>query len=173
VTFTNSSTRNSPPYKLGNNYIPQASEYTYLGILFDNNCHLRNASKHLAEKALKSWFSIRSALMSNDSHNPTILLKLFDTLSRPILAYGAEISGHEFITNIDLPKHKWEKTPFKQIHNKVCRNILGIRRNGSGVAAKAELGRFPTLLYIAQTTIKYYAKVASQPSKLTHFALNS
>jgi len=28
-------------------------------------------------------------------------------------------------------------------HNKACRNILGIRRNGSGLATKAELGRLP------------------------------
>ena len=94
-------------------------------------------------------------------------------LTRPILTYRAEICGQDFITNIDLPKQKWEKTPFEKIHNKACRNILGTRRNGSGLAAKAELGRFPTLLYIAQAMIKYYAKFVSQPTNLIHFALTS
>ena len=64
-------------------------------------------------------------------------------------------------------------TPFEQLHNKVCKNILGIRSNGSGIASKAELGRFPLIIFIAHLADKFYRKIYSNPLKLSYSALIS
>ena len=140
---------------------------------FKNNCRFRSAPKQLADKAQKAWFAIRRAFITNQSNDPALILKLFDTLVRPIITYASEIVGQDSLNYFDVETIKWENTPFEQLHNKVCKNILGIRRNASGLAAKAELGRYPLLINIAQLTIKYYTKIIADPSKITYFALRS
>jgi hypothetical protein len=173
LNFSKNSKLQNNRFTLGETPIKHCNEYTYLGIQFQQNGSLRNAALKLKEKALKAWFSIRSTTYSNDSYNPDILIRLFDTLIKPIILYGAEITGQEFIKSFNLGNNKWENTPFEQLHNRACRNILGIRNNGSGKAAKADLGRYPLLINIAQASINYYKKVLSDPNKLTYSALLS
>ena len=65
---------------------------------------------------------------------------------KPVLTYGGETWIQDFTNSIDFNENKWEKTPFEQTHTKACRNTLGIRANASGIAAKAELGRYPIII---------------------------
>ena len=74
---------------------------------------------------------------------------------------------------LDFENNRLDKTPFEQMHNKACKNILGIRNNASGKAAKAELGRYPVIIYLAQIAIKYYQKISADCNKLTYHALVS
>ena len=67
---------------------------------------------------------------------------------------------------MDFNENKLEKTIFKQTHMKACRNALGIRANASGMAAKAELGRYPLIIYLVKQSLKFYSKTMTEERKL-------
>ena len=76
----------------------------------------------------------------------------------------------DFTNSVDFNENKWEKTSFEQTHTKACRNTLGIRANASGIAAKAELGRYPIIIYLANQSLKFYSKTITDETKLAHNA---
>ena len=45
--------------------------------------------------------------------------------------------------------------------------------NSSGIAAKAELGRYPIILYLVNQALKFYTKIALDEDKLVYKALQS
>ena len=128
---------------------------------------------NLKKKAQKAWFSIRSTLISNKITDTKLSLKLFEALVRPILLYGAEIWCQDFQNCIDFKNNKFEKCPFEMLQSKVCRNILGVRKNTSSKAARAELGTYPILVFISKLVMSFYNKTIENPSKLSHHALIS
>lgn len=59
-----------------------------------------------------------------------------------------------------------KQSPFEQLQNKVCKNILRVRDYCNGKAAKAELARYPLILHNAQMTCNFYSKRVSNKNKL-------
>ena len=84
-------------------------------------------------------------------------------LIRPICTYGSEISISHFTL-----KDSWQscidKLPFEKIHNKFCKNILGVHKKSSNFAAKCELGRQPVLNFIIILALKYFNRLKQLPS---------
>lgn len=86
--------------------------------------------------------------------------KLFDTLIKPISTYGSEI----WISDYNIKDSNIDKLPFEKIHNKFCKNILGVHKRSSNMAVKCELGRQPTLNHILTLALKYYDRLKQLPS---------
>ena len=57
------------------------------------------------------------------------MFKLFDSMVKPILCYGAEIWGYEF------------KNRIEQVHVRFCRKYCNLLRKTSKVFALGECGR--------------------------------
>ena len=74
---------------------------------------------------------------------------------------------------MNFEKKPWEQTPFEKLNTKTCRNILGIRPYSSGIAAKAELCRYPIILYLVNQALKFYTKIALNEDKLVYQAPQS
>ena len=160
-------------FHIGEHRISLCHEYTYLGVKFTRLGHLKEAATQLKDKAQKAWFSVRSTLSSNKIHKPQIWTKLFNTIVKPILTYGGEIWIQDFVTSMCFDVNKWESTAFERAHTKACRNTLGIRANASGIAARAELGRYPIFVYLAHKSLTLYARLLEDESKLVYNALTS
>ena len=54
--------------------------------------------------------------------------------------------------------------PFEKIHNKLCKNILGVHKKSSNITAKCELGRPPVLNFIIILALKYFNRLKQFPS---------
>ena len=92
---------------------------------------------------------------------------------KPILTYGGETWIQDFTNAMDFNENKWEITTFEQTHTKACRNALGIRANASGIATKAELGRYPLIINLVNQSLKFYSKTMMDERKLAYNALAS
>ena len=92
---------------------------------------------------------------------------------KPILTYSGEIWIQDFISSMCFEVNKWENTAYERTHTKACRNALGIRANASGIAARAELGRYPIFVYLAHKSLTLYARLLEDDSKLAYNALTS
>ena len=79
--------------------------------------------------------------------------KLFDACVVLILTYGAEVWG-----KIGLS----DNSPIEQVHLKFCKSILGVRRNASNLAARAELGRYPLWIEVYIRIYAYYKRLVRE-----------
>ena len=125
-------------------------EYTYLGITFSASGSFSVAQKTLSDKAMNALFKIRkhvnlSKLKLNNA------LKIFDSVILPIITYGCEVWGLYNNLNFD----KWDKTHMERVHLRFCKLYLELNRKTSNHAARAEMGRFPTLIPIIKRILKY------------------
>ena len=107
------------------------------------------------------------------SINAKLLFKLpvFDACVKPILLYGSELWS---VFNINMcrngiyPEFSLEKnimmiTCQKKIHSRFCKFILGVGKYTSNIASKAELGRYPLMIFALLQSIKYWLHLNKNP----------
>jgi hypothetical protein len=145
--------------------IESVGSYTYLGIIFSPSGSLSNAITNLCNKATKAMFKLRNSLFKTDI-NPSLAMKLFDSLIRPITTYGAEIWG-AFINDIpnmlDLDKNNYNITDnkcYEKLDLRFSKSILGVHRKASNIGTRGELGRIPISLHITKLMLKNWLRIA-------------
>ena len=125
---------------LNNQPIEQTKTYKYLGLNIHNNGNFKKGTANLKQKALKAWFKCRSILNSNKINNTELYLQLFDKLVKPILMYGCEVWGPDYMRQLNTKNNiqTIDNCFCEMVHNKACKTILGIKKNSSNVASRAE-----------------------------------
>ena len=63
-----------------------------------------------------------------------------------------------FVLSRLMPFINIDKLPFEKIHDRCCKNILGVHNKSSNFAPKCELGRQPVLNSITILALKYFQK---------------
>jgi hypothetical protein len=90
-------------------------------------------------------------------------MNLFDTVVKPILLYGSEIWGMDFVNKKDTNKLVFPKLdsvhPCERVHIRTCKHILRVPRSASNCAVLAELGRFPLSIEIMKSMAKFYCRL--------------
>ena len=121
-----------------------------------------NAIQDLSNKALKVIFIIRR-MFQTEAINAKLFLKLFDMCVTPILLYGSELSS---VFNIDICRDCTDASQFslekhydnflpEKVHTRFCKFILGVNIYTSNLASKADLGRYPLIIFALLQSIKY------------------
>ena len=79
--------------------------------------------------------------------NVSLTIRRFDSLIKPILLYASYFWGcFEFFT--------WDKNPIKKkLNTKMCKYILGLKKQVSNVTAKTEMGRYPIFIDAIKTAL--------------------
>ena len=130
--------------------------YCYLGIEMSNTGSFHRATDALYNKSLRALFSLYSALsIHSNEPNTKLYLKLFDSLIKPILLYGADVWGPQ----ISHPNNKISK-----FVNKFYKTVLGVPRYTSTTGIHIELGRFPIDVNVHNSMLKYWARLITLPS---------
>ena len=142
-------------FHIDGNQIATTNSYCYLGVEISNTGSFAKATNILYKKALRALYSVYSSLdIRSDELNVHLFLKLFDSLVKPVLLYGAEIWGSH--TNS-------EKSVINKFTNKFYRTLLGVPRNSSNAGTHAELGRIPIQINVQQSMLKYWFRIISLP----------
>ena len=111
---------------------------------------------NLADKAEKSLYSLKRVLLHNNKIK--LPLHLFNIFIKPVLLYGSEIWGQDFMDN-----KKWDKSAIEKVHLKFCKNILQCNRQACNAAVRGELGQFPLLLEVKLNIVKYWLHIVQLP----------
>ena len=88
-------------------------------------------------------------------------MKLFDAIVKPILTlYASDVRCQQFIKQIsDVDMYinviVWNLTSFITI----CKQILGVGKYSNNLAARLELERLPTSMFIKKQVLKYRNKL--------------
>ena len=150
--------------KYSKKVIQNVKSYKYLGLTIYNNGNFIKGTTELKIRALKAWFKCKSILYSNNANNVHLLLQLFDKLVKPILLYGVELWGPDFLKKLFVKEDlKFIDNFFCEIvHNRACKSILGVTKGSSNIAVRAELGRTPLYPFIVEMVFKYWYKLITQ-----------
>jgi hypothetical protein len=95
---------------------------------------------------------------------------------KPILTYSSEIWSqryHKIYSESSVPQTN-DSSEYEKVHNRVCKQLLGVGKLTSNLASRAELGRLPISVDIFKNTLRYWVKLeGSDSSSLLYQCLQS
>ena len=138
--------------------LTMTNDYTYLGLNISSTGSFTIAEKLLKEKALRRIFALKRNINFVKLSLKSVF-KIFDTIVKPILTYGAEIWG-VYKNRFDFKF--WEKSEIEKVHNLFCKSYLGVNKKASNIACKSELGRLPLNLEIVKKIVNFYDHIEKQ-----------
>ena len=80
---------------------------------------------------------------------PQDMFKLFDSIVKPILCYGADVWGYQYVEKIE------------KVHIKFCKQYCLLSQNTADFFALGECGRLPLCITYIPQCIKYWLKILS------------
>ena len=166
LVFRPSGRKPNIDFSVDNNIIEVVTSYKYLGVTISSSGSFQNGIEELSLKGQKAWYMLRSSVSVDTLNNPRLYMKLFDTLITPIITYGAEVWSQQYCTLIEKSNvHSYDRICYEKLHNKVCKQIIGLGKFTSNLAARIELGQVPTSYIVIRRTLNYWSKLESvQPA---------
>ena len=140
-------------FKLQNKPLKIVDTYCYLGIVFHDSGELRTAQSTMKPKAMRAFFGLKRTLIRSKLSFKA-LTKLFDSLIKPIVLYGAPIWTPESATNKSIIRYlkcklnfiaKINRTPFEKVQLSFLEWALGVHKKTSNVGVWGEIGRYPLI----------------------------
>ena len=131
--------------------------YKYLGLVVYSNGKLLQTTSNLCARGWKAIFKLNLSLRGCDTKTH-LRVKLFDTLVKPILCYGAEVWGGSINSNNDEATFwkRAETLPVEQFHLKIIKSSLFVHSKASNAASRCETGRYPILIHIVKLMLNYW-----------------
>ncbi len=171
VVFRPKNTSSKEAFTIANQQINTVDHYTYLGVTFSYNGCFNRAIKDLTTKATRASFKISATLKSRKVLNCALYIKLFDTMVKPVSLYGAQVWSERLLSFYQKDDFgNFDRLAFEQLQNKICKCALRVGKYTSNLASRAEMGRFPLLISIAQASINYWMNILASPDKLVYSA---
>ena len=139
----------------------------YLGFTINSkNCSFLPTLEDLSIKAKRVIYALNSK--TKISRFPIKLaLKLFDTLIKPILMYGAEVWG----PYIDFDYTKWESSKIEMTHTQFLKRALGCNFHTSNIMTRGEVGARPLLTDVNIKVITYIQNILERQQTTVYSAL--
>ena len=165
-------------FSFGDTVLDQCDSYCYLGVVFSKSGSMNMASKALYDKAVGAMFSLIRSVNKHYACNFNLLLGLFDKLIVPISLYNSEVWGTNFLpvnqkSSDYFNIKKISKHIDEQLQIKFLKIILGVNQRVSNWAVLSETGRFPMIIRVFISMIKYYFHLMSTESDLLSAALST
>ena len=143
----------------GSKTVDMATSYTYLGSVLTPSGSFSANQDRLYNKGLRIMFTLLKDFHPLNGTPVRIFLKLFDSMTRPVLLYNCKIWGAYIMKISSFPsfREKVFQTGLlcEKVQIKMCKMILGGKTKATNSAVRAELGRFPLHITIFSTTLKY------------------
>ena len=138
--------------------LKMVDSFVYLGMEFNSDsCGWRGGSR-MIKKSRAAMFSLMNKCDTNLIHNVTLRCKLFDTLVKPICAYGCEIwgpyslaKGPGFLSGL--------KEEAEKLQSIFLRRCLHIRRSTSTACVLHELNRIPIPFLWIRQILNFWNKI--------------
>ena len=151
--------------------------YCYLGTIFSRNGSLNEAGHMLHDKAIKAMHGLLQKVYKFKSCDPKIMLDVFDKMVMPIALYNSEMWGTSCFPvnekNTNLFGADAQKNPVEDVQIRFCRRLLGVNDKTTNWAVTTELGRYPTILLVAERMIKFWAHLIQTSSPILKAALQT
>ena len=138
------------PFYLNDVKLEMVRSYKYLGFLITPSGEITSGLKDLRDRAFKAYMKIKNDLGPSFNQNIPILLNLIDSLVKPILLYASDFWGC-----LKLPRNN----PIENLHNMICKQILGVQKQTTNAGVLLEIGRIPLCIWAAKFCVKNWERI--------------
>ena len=179
LTFTRGRKSNpTPHWYLGTTKLQNCPSYCYLGTVFSESGSLNLAADALKNKAKSAMFSLLKSLYKYKSCNVDTLIDLFDKMVAPIAVYNSEVWGISCIPNNKnfstwLEFDNISKLPVEKLHIQFMKMVLGVHSRTNNWATLSEVGRYPIVLKMYVTILKFLLHIQGSTSGILLAALKT
>ena len=127
--------------------IETCTYFNYLGVNFSSVLSWTHNQNIRANKGIRALGSTRALMSKFPNLQNSVIWKVFDTMVKPILHYGAEIWGAH-----DAPE-------IEKVQTKLCKYMLKIKSRVPNIALKGETGRIPLKSNRLYLIVNYWLKL--------------
>jgi hypothetical protein len=165
IKFCKSGRRCSDTFVINDTLIKCVHNYKYLGIEFCASGSMSLAKSDIHDRARKAIFKLRSCTRDSDIP-PSLALKLFDQLIKPICLYGSEIWGTDNLNSKKFNKDNgfegaYYNHPIEKLQTSFCKRTLGATKKASDAAVMGELGKFPLGIEVIASILNFWVHATS------------
>ena len=144
------------------------SQYKYLDLTIRSPGNID--FENLCNKGLIATFFMKKNL-SFDEMNGHLGLKLFDSMLRPIICYGSEVSGPLAMNMYKMKasfsiEDKYDTLKFDKFQLRFLKQLLGFNKYSTNPAGRGELSSFPVCIYIMIQSNKFWLHLLQLPKIL-------
>lgn len=133
--------------------------FCYLGFELDNKGTFNKTITRLSQKAHRAYLGLREHFNLYNGTSISVMTRLFDSMIKPIALYGSElwgIYGWRKNSVSSIYNYLMSKChPFEKLHNKFCKQSIGVDKQSPDLLAKAEMGRYPLMADIVKPNYRY------------------
>ena len=129
------------------NLIEVVSFYKYLGIYMTPKLSWSKTWENATSQAQKAIACIFRYQKTFGLFAPQDIFKLFDSIVCPILTYGVEVWGYQYVNKLE------------KVQSKFCKQYLSLSQNAADFYALGECGRYPLYVVHFVKCIKYWLKL--------------
>lgn len=138
------------PFYLDGVKLEMVRRYKYLGFVITPSGEICTGLKDLRDRALKAFMKIKNDLGPSFNQDIPIILKLLDSLVKPIILYASDFWGC-----LKLPKNN----PVENLHMLMCKQILGVQKQTTNAGVLLEIGRIPLSICAAKFSLKNWERI--------------
>ena len=132
----------------GNGEVKVIKAYKYLRMNFTTKLCMNSVLLDVCIKGKKGVMEIQKSVRRLSCSDPTVLWKLFDTQTEPVLTYAAEVWGLE---DVD---------PIEKVQTFALKRFMGVPLHSSNKLLYGETGRFPLFIKTVVKCGKNWLKFA-------------
>jgi hypothetical protein len=132
--------------------IDTVNGFDFVGFYFSSTLSLYKMSESMAVKAKRALVCILASLHHLMPLQRHAYFKLFDAKIAPILLYGSELWGLNYMQEIE------------RVHLYACKRFMSAPLRACNAVVYGDCERFPMFVLAAKRSIKYWLKVANMPS---------
>jgi hypothetical protein len=158
-----SSAMGSLQFSINGEPIEEARDYVYLGLEFADERHIKQEVARAADKARRALFAMFNRCYELGMHNVSIQGHLFDALVKPILCYGCEVWGPDWVAAKCGKGNFGEGVAEIEVHRPFMRQALGVNSTTPTAAMMADMGREPLVLFWLCMAAKLWNKAVARP----------
>lgn len=159
--------KSSHTFTFGNQILQGTDSVCYLGFVLTPSGKFQATQRYLYDKACRALIAQRTALKGFCDISVNTELKLFESVIKPVLLYGAEVWGaymYKFKNNFQSLNLMLSdvQSLMEKLHSRICKYILKVNKSTHNFAARLELGRYPLFINIVCKILNYYINICER-----------
>ena len=162
------------PWTYNSEAIAGVQEYKNLGMTVRSTGHFaQGCADSLTTSGARAMHALLSRCSGLHIHSPQLMLRLFDSLVRPVLSYGCEVWGLDYGMQVHghlvelragtETRRKVKPDGQELLHKKFVKRVLGVCDSTPDIIIMGEVGRLPLAFFRLRQIVRYWNRLCALP----------
>jgi hypothetical protein len=142
--------------------LPVDTFYVYLGIKFQDGQQCKATLEGAVVKARRAMYALFGRCKKQGWCNANLMCHLFDSLVKPVLCYGCEVWGVDWVSTLCRTGKFGSGVAEESIHKPFLRQVLGVGTTTSAAIMYKEMNRQPMSMFWLRMAAKLWNRALAR-----------